>query len=58
VKDWPEGKQCLLQVHDELLLECPQAELEETARVVKAVMEMLTAFHSPHLLMSPGYQLG
>jgi DNA polymerase-1 len=29
----------LLQVHDELLLECPQAELKETARVVKEVME-------------------
>ncbi len=29
----------LLQVHDELLLECPQAELNETARVVRTVME-------------------
>jgi DNA polymerase I len=29
----------LLQVHDELLLECPQNELDETAGVVKAVME-------------------
>ena len=29
----------LLQVHDELLLEAPAAEAEETARVVRAVME-------------------
>ena len=29
----------LLQVHDELLLECPQAELKETSRVVTQVME-------------------
>jgi len=28
----------LLQVHDELVLECPREELEETARVVKATM--------------------
>lgn len=29
----------LLQVHDELVLECPKAEAEETCTVVKAVME-------------------
>ena len=29
----------LLQVHDELLFEAPEAEVEDTARVVKAVME-------------------
>ena len=28
----------LLQVHDELVLECPRSELEETARVVKETM--------------------
>jgi DNA polymerase-1 len=28
----------LLQVHDELVLECPKNELEETARVVKETM--------------------
>ncbi|MEW6239626.1 MAG: DNA polymerase I [Chloroflexota bacterium] len=31
--------QMLLQVHDELVLECPRGELEETARLVKGVME-------------------
>ena len=29
----------LLQVHDELIFECPKAEAEETAAVVKGVME-------------------
>jgi DNA polymerase-1 len=29
----------LLQVHDELVLECPEAEAEETRRIVTAVME-------------------
>jgi DNA polymerase-1 len=29
----------LLQVHDELVVECPSAELEQTARVVRDVME-------------------
>jgi DNA polymerase-1 len=29
----------LLQVHDELLFEVPEAEADDTARVVKAVME-------------------
>lgn len=31
--------QILLQVHDELVLECPQEELKETAAVVRDVME-------------------
>ncbi len=31
--------QMLLQVHDELVLECPQEELHETARLVQQVME-------------------
>ncbi len=31
--------QMLLQVHDELVLECPQAELQETVRVTRQVME-------------------
>jgi len=29
----------LLQVHDELVIECPRAELDETIRVARAVME-------------------
>ncbi|MEE4208408.1 MAG: DNA polymerase I [Parvularcula sp.] len=29
----------LLQVHDELVLECPEAEAEETKRIVRTVME-------------------
>ena len=29
----------LLQVHDELVLECPRAELDETIRVVRHAME-------------------
>jgi len=29
----------LLQVHDELVLECPKAELVETAKIVQHVME-------------------
>ena len=28
----------LLQVHDELVLECPKRELEETARLIKETM--------------------
>src|SRR3546814_7078693 len=33
------GARMLLQVHDELLLEVPVAEVEETAAVVRAIME-------------------
>ncbi len=29
----------LLQVHDELVIECPEAEMKETAKVIKDVME-------------------
>jgi DNA polymerase I len=29
----------LLQVHDEIVLECPRAEMEQTARVVQKTME-------------------
>jgi DNA polymerase-1 len=29
----------LLQVHDELVLECPQNELERTAKIVRTMME-------------------
>jgi DNA polymerase-1 len=29
----------LLQVHDEIVIECPKAELEKTAQVVQKVME-------------------
>jgi DNA polymerase-1 len=28
----------LLQVHDELVLECPKAEIQETARIVQDAM--------------------
>ena len=35
----------LLQVHDELLFEVPEAEIEATARTVKAVMEGACAPH-------------
>jgi DNA polymerase-1 len=35
----------LLQVHDELLFEVPEAEVGETARVVKTVMEGACAPH-------------
>ena len=31
--------QMLLQVHDEIVIECPQVELQETARIVKNTME-------------------
>ncbi|MFZ5858521.1 MAG: DNA polymerase I [Chloroflexota bacterium] len=33
------SSQMLLQVHDELVLECPKGELDKTVRVVKEVME-------------------
>ncbi len=37
----------LLQVHDELVLECPRAALEETARTVQRVMEEAYALSIP-----------
>jgi DNA polymerase-1 len=39
------GARMLLQVHDELLFEAPEAEVEHTAQVVKAVMEGACAPH-------------
>ncbi len=39
------GARMLLQVHDELLFEVPEAEAEATARLVKAVMEGACAPH-------------
>ena len=33
------GAKILLQVHDELLLECPESEIEKTVKVVKNVMQ-------------------
>jgi len=33
------GARMLLQVHDELLLECPESEIEKTVSVVKDVMQ-------------------
>jgi DNA polymerase-1 len=39
--------QVLLQVHDELVLECPVAEVEKTAQVVRAVMEGAYALTVP-----------
>ena len=32
------GARLMLQVHDELVLECPKAEVKETARVVQEAM--------------------
>ncbi|MBV6395362.1 MAG: DNA polymerase I [Anaerolineales bacterium] len=37
----------LLQVHDELVIECPQAELNETVRVVRQVMESAYPLNIP-----------
>jgi DNA polymerase-1 len=37
----------LLQVHDELVLECPQSELKETARIVCQVMEAAYPLKAP-----------
>jgi DNA polymerase-1 len=39
--------QILLQVHDELVVECPQAELAEAARLVQKVMEEAYALKAP-----------
>ncbi|MDR3019924.1 MAG: DNA polymerase I, partial [Treponema sp.] len=37
----------LLQVHDELILECPQEAAEETAKLVKAEMEQAASLNIP-----------
>src|SRR5262249_36488756 len=37
----------LLQVHDELLLEVPEKEIEETAALVKSVMETAATLNVP-----------
>ncbi len=37
----------LLQVHDEVVLECPQAELEQTAAMVREVMENAYQLNAP-----------
>jgi DNA polymerase-1 len=39
LKDARLSARMLLQVHDELVLECPRTELAETARIVQSVME-------------------
>ena len=39
----------LLQVHDELMLEVPEEELEQTRAVVQNVMENITALSVPLL---------
>ena len=39
----------ILQVHDELVLECPQAELERTSQVVRQSMESVYALDVPLL---------
>lgn len=41
------GAKLLLQVHDELLLECPEEELNETAIVVQGIMENAHALSIP-----------
>jgi len=37
----------LLQVHDELILECPEKEAEKTVKLVKEEMEQAAALHIP-----------
>jgi DNA polymerase-1 len=41
------GARMLLQVHDELLFDVPEAEVEETAAVVKSVMEQAASIRVP-----------
>lgn len=41
------GAKMLLQVHDELVLECPQDEIQETSRLVKDVMENAYTLNAP-----------
>ncbi|QOY92006.1 DNA polymerase I [Paludibaculum fermentans] len=44
----------LLQVHDELVLECPPSELEEATRLVKSTMESVVKLKVP-LLVETGH---
>jgi DNA polymerase-1 len=37
----------LLQVHDELLFECPENEVEDAARAIKEIMEGVAQFKVP-----------
>jgi DNA polymerase-1 len=46
----------LLQVHDELVFECPEAEVEETAKVVKETMEAAYDLVVPLLTEARGGQ--
>jgi DNA polymerase-1 len=39
--------QMLLQVHDELVIECPRDELQKTSRVVQEVMQQAQALRVP-----------
>jgi DNA polymerase-1 len=39
--------QMLLQVHDEIVIECPLSELQETARIVKSTMETAYPLNIP-----------
>jgi DNA polymerase-1 len=41
------GARILLQVHDEIILEVPEDEAEDTARIVKEVMETVTSHDIP-----------
>ncbi|MAM74135.1 DNA polymerase I [uncultured Tistrella sp.] len=46
----PLGARMLLQVHDEILLEVPEAEVEETAAMVKRVMEDVVSRPVPYVV--------
>lgn len=39
--------QMLLQVHDEIVIECPHSELEQTARIVQQTMETAYPLNIP-----------
>jgi DNA polymerase I len=41
--------QMLLQVHDEIVIECPQGELKQTAELVKSVMSKAYSLSIPLL---------
>ncbi|HAE45949.1 MAG TPA: DNA polymerase I, partial [Tistrella mobilis] len=50
LKASPLGARMLLQVHDEILLEVPEAEVEETAALVKRVMEDVVSRPVPYVV--------